>query len=165
VSGADDAAQDVGDSAGSEAIADVDVLFRFIRPGDFQWEPESDQRIRSTLFSQTTPVSFNRETIWPLKKNLAECPTRDGLCSMTAARFRGLPREGRAPDVYETLPDDRKTVDVVPDPITPPRVDPHLGIPNPSHASATRKLTEGEQRHAARIASLTIHKYPERHAS
>lgn len=138
-------------------IPDPEDLFRFISPRDYDGGFAGEERIKRSLFTQSTGVSFNRGSIWDrshhamlLESNPELQGKGYGLCSMTAQEFRGLPEPSANP------------VDVLPAPIDPPEVDALLMIPNPAHASATRKLSEGEARRAAAIALRSLHVRPQR---
>lgn len=138
-------------------IPDDEDLFRFIDPvRDYHWLDGAD-RLRSSIFRKSYPISFNRGTVWSCDYHLKLLDSHPklssegwGLFSMTAGEIRCL--KGR----------ERDPLDVVPDPILSPDVDHLLQIENPSHASLTRSLVGSETRNAERIASQNIVLKPRR---
>jgi hypothetical protein len=126
-------------------VPDDEDLFRFVLSRDFERRADGTPKLRSSLFSQSTPVSVNRGSIWDEAQNLRVAPDGCGLCCLSAGQLRGVRREGNA------------ALDVIP---SPTDHDPFLGIPNPSHAELSRCLTHGESREAARIAVQRICREP-----
>lgn len=71
-------------------IPDAEDLFRYIRPQDCDWREDGTARLRQTLFSQSTPVSMNRGSVWDEAQNLQVAPVGIGLCAVTAGAIRGV---------------------------------------------------------------------------
>jgi hypothetical protein len=128
-------------------IPDSEELLRFVGFNDYDAQPGSTPRVRTSLFRLSYEPSLNRSSIWSIKKHHELCPLGYGFCGITALDLRTCASFGSELDIEHT-------------PIALPDLDPFLKIPNPAHANATRKLTRPEAERAAKLASKRIHKAP-----
>lgn len=131
-------------------VPDDEDLFRFIASRDYDQRPDGTGKLRSTFYSQSTPVSMNLGSIWDLAQHRRVCPKGYGLCSVQARGLRGVWNQDAKPP--------KDAVEIIPKPVDP---DPLLNIANPAHSELNRRLSDSESRKAVALAFAGIHWLPD----